>query len=263
MIFAFSLKGRDYAFTYMLLSFFIWPDFAHRDIPGIAEERILRKLRHVDYKHYNAILKAINRKGEVDYAKLHTFRDRLREVIHYFQSIDISTLASAEERLCLYINLYNAVVLYQVVLYYPIVSVMENFPAGNFFENLFYFRKQKISLNYLEHEIIRKEFKNPYVHFALNCASQSCPILEEVAWTPQNLLKRFQKAARRYLRDNRHAHYNSSQNKLYLSELFRWYETDFGNLREFYEKHTGQKIPPTASIEFLPYNWSLNDHKKN
>lgn len=240
-----------YLFVFLLFGEFI------QDISGPVPVKETK----VNYSLYDKILKKfVNKKGEVNYFGLKKETLELLKFIRHLQEVSLQNLTS-EEELCYYINLYNAVVLYQVAIHYPFRSVMVDFPGKNFFKNEFYFQGKTISLDFLENEIIRKKFKNPYIHFALNCASRSCPILEPSAWKAKGLKRRFFEAASRYLKDIRHNRYGKEKNILYLSELFRWYQEDFPDLARFYEKHTGIKVLPQVKIEFLPYDWSLNEQK--
>lgn len=235
------------------------PPLLAKEIAGLKTQPVVKRPT-IDYTAYDALLKAtVNERGEVNYRRLVQRRDELRSLVQEFLNSDPTALQSQDEKLAFYINVYNAVTLYQVTLHYPIGSVMYNFPGGEFFKNTFPLGSKTIYLDYLQKDILQKEFKNPYIHFAINCASASCPILENRAWQAQGLQARLKAAARRYLGDPRYARYDSASLTLYLSELFKWYPEDFGNPIAFYNKVTGKKIPLGAQVHYLPYDWSLNE----
>jgi hypothetical protein len=115
-------------------------------------------------------------------------------------------------------------------------------------------------LNTIEHEILRKEFDEPRIHFAINCASKSCPKLRNEAFTSSRLEFQLSEQTQDFL-------LNETKNKigtdtLKLSPIFDWFKVDFTKtetLQNFVNQHFADSISPTAEIEFLDYDWSLNE----
>jgi hypothetical protein len=162
---------------------------------------------------------------------------------------------SRDERLAFLINAYNAWMLQLVLEKYPIKSVKDISPGfGVFSEEKITVAGRKMSLNQLEKEWIIKEFREPRVHFAVNCASRSCPPLKPTLWTAENLDAQLEEAARDYLTKNPLGFDEKSGR---VSSIFDWYVGDFGGpdgVRAFLEKY---RRPP-ARVAFLEYDWSLN-----
>jgi hypothetical protein len=118
-----------------------------------------------------------------------------------------------------------------------------------------------MDLNNIEHGQLRKNFDDPRIHMALVCASKSCPILLNEAYTADNLNEQLNRQARAFLADpfrNKITAENAQ-----LSMLFKWYGMDFnkkGNtVRSFINEHAKVKLLPDAKISYLSYDWGLND----
>ena len=115
-------------------------------------------------------------------------------------------------------------------------------------------------LNNIEHGIIRARFNEPRIHFAVNCASKSCPKLRREAFTAEKLEEQLDQATRDFLSDTTK---NVIQpNEVQLSKIFLWYGGDFkkeGKLLDFINQHTSVEIEPDANIRYLDYDWRLNE----
>jgi hypothetical protein len=117
-----------------------------------------------------------------------------------------------------------------------------------------------MSLDEVEHSILRKEFEEPRIHFAINCASVSCPPLLNEAFVASNLENQLMRVTTTFVND-------PSRNKIssqsaQLSSIFSWFKGDFtkkGTLIEFLNRYSKVKISPNARISFLDYNWNLNE----
>ena len=118
---------------------------------------------------------------------------------------------------------------------------------------------QKIySLNDIEHEILRKKYKDERIHFALNCASKSCPPLLNVAYTPDSVLAQMDKQTKAFINN---PSFNSISSKtLHISKIFEWYKVDFKNVINFIGKYSTTKINPQSTINYRTYDWSLNGY---
>ena len=150
---------------------------------------------------------------------------------------------SEAERLAYWINVYNAGVLKLVVTYYPVSSVKQVRPPLLLFflpdlSGFFYFRKlifggAKTNLYDLEHDIVRGRFAEPRIHFALNCASRGCPRLPRTAFHPETLDDELSREARRFFGETRNLRIDHAGQKVLLSQILEWYESDFTDwLRE-------------------------------
>ena len=125
-------------------------------------------------------------------------------------------------------------------------------------------------LDGIEHGIIRKDFNEPRIHFAVVCASIGCPQLRGEAFVSAKLEKQLEEQAVSFLSDSSRNRYNSIENKLELSKIFDWYGDDFkkkfGSVQAFISPRISkdvsvQKKIMEATTSFLEYNWNLNEVK--
>ena len=150
--------------------------------------------------------------------------------------------------------------------------------SGFFYFQRFTYGTVETNLYYLENEVIRARFQDPRLHFALNCASSSCPPLPREPFIPERLNQQLDREARAFINDTNNVRFDSSQNILYLNSIFKWYEDDFvawlrqnrstknptltDYVRLYLDKPARDDLgahPEPATIEFLPYDWGLND----
>ncbi|MEO6039135.1 MAG: DUF547 domain-containing protein, partial [Saprospiraceae bacterium] len=116
---------------------------------------------------------------------------------------------------------------------------------------------KKYSLNQIENEIIRPQFQEPRIHFAINCAAKSCPPLYNHAFTTENLDSTLESRARLFINDKR---FNTiTAGKATVSKVFDWYGADFGDLRKFLNRYANTQLKAAAAIRFKEYDWDLNE----
>ena len=234
----------------------------------------------------------VNERGRVDYSALNLGQDELDS---YFQLLERygpernpELFPTESSRLAYWINAYNAATITIVLHYYPIDTVLDvKKPTLAFFlprtAGFFYFQKVRLggeamSLYHLENDIIRKRFDEPRIHFALNCASLSCPELPRRAFTADNLENELEREARKFLSQSRNLRIDHENQTIYLSEIFDWYRDDFVSwLRQRSSNQTGglldyialyveaetaddlRQAAKTYAVSFIPYDWTLND----
>nr|PJZ91846.1 hypothetical protein CH379_16400 [Leptospira ellisii] len=169
------------------------------------------------------------------------------------------------EKLAFWINAYNAFTVRLILDREPVRSIrdIERFGGGPWKLEFFSVFGVTRNLDWIEHEILRKEFSEPRIHFAINCASLSCPPLSKEAYKAARLEAQLTRAAERFLSDPARNRYDSSRKILYLSKIFHWFRSDFvrefPDLRTFYNVHSGlAPVPSAAEIHFLNYDWGLN-----
>jgi hypothetical protein len=174
-----------------------------------------------------------------------------------------------EEQLAYWINLYNAFTIKLVIDHYPLSGIKDigsviqipfvNSPWDIRFIEI---ENKKYDLNYIEHDILRKNFDEPRIHFAINCASFSCPKLRTEAYTANRLELQLQEQTLEFINDRERN--NISKDKAEVSKIFDWFKPDFtknGSLIDFLNKYASQSINEDAKISFLEYDWSLNEQK--
>jgi hypothetical protein len=171
-----------------------------------------------------------------------------------------------DEQLAYWINAYNAFTVKLIVDHYPVASI-KDIKSGIPFVNSVWDIKfidiegATYDLNNIEHGIIRKQFEEPRIHFAVNCASVSCPKLANRAFTAEQLEAQLTQAARDFLADpSRNRIINA--NKAELSKIFSWYSGDFkanGSKIDFINQYAPTPLSPNADIDYMDYNWNLNE----
>jgi hypothetical protein len=174
---------------------------------------------------------------------------------------------SDEEQLAYWINLYNAFTVQLVIRHYPIYSIKDigskiQIPFVNTPWDIKFIRinGKKLDLNNVEHSILRKEFDEPRIHFAINCASFSCPKLRREAYEPGRLNEQLEEQAVDYINDPERNILTEDHVK--LSKIFDWFKGDFtgsGSLIDFINQYSIVMIDPKAKVSYLQYEWTLNE----
>ena len=196
-------------------------------------------------------------------------REQLKGYLNYLQSLDIRTL-NRQEQLAYWFNLYNAKTADVVLQNYPLRSIRQvkqkltDFVGPFDDEGAVTVLGKSLSLNDIESGIIRPVWNDPRIHYALNCASYSCPNLSPTAWTASNLDARLNGAAYDYVNSGRAVKPGLFGNR--VSKIYKWYEDDFGGSKQGVIQHIQQYANPNISnrlgrrrISGYFYDWSLND----
>ncbi len=172
---------------------------------------------------------------------------------------------SSNEQVAYWINAYNAFTIKLIIDHYPLNSI-KDIKNGIAFVNSVWDIKfirigsQTLNLNNIEHGILRKEYEEPRIHFAVNCASKSCPKLLNEAYRAETLEQQLTQQARTFIGDPKKN--KIKKDHVRLSKIFRWFNGDFTkrqSLIEFLNKYTDIEISRNAKIEYLDYDWTLND----
>lgn len=196
-------------------------------------------------------------------------REVLKSYIASLAAQPISTYSRLEQ-FAYWVNLYNAVTVDIVLEHYPVDSIMDIdispgwFASGPWGRKLVLVEGEELSLDDIEHRILRPIWKDPRVHFAVNCASLGCPNLLAHAFTAENAETLLEQAARGYVSHPRGA--RVAGGKLYLSSIFKWYGDDFGNaaaivdfVRRYAEPPLSDAIRGIDRFSDGGYDWTLND----
>jgi hypothetical protein len=211
-----------------------------------------------DYKSYNQFLgKYVSEKGNVNYDKIKANKAELDAIIKQFEKLQPTDKWSRTEKLAYYINTYNLYTLKVVIDNYPTKSIKN---IDNAWDKKFIIAgKDKISLGDVEHKILRK-MSEPRIHFAINCASFSCPNLLNEAYLPETLNKQLEAVTTSFINDK--TKNIITQKEIKISEIFSWFGGDFKTknsaLIDFLNSYSSVKIDKTAKIKYLDYNWNLN-----
>ncbi len=220
----------------------------------------------VDYRIYTALLqKHVNEEGMVDYSGLLEERSKLDKFLTQLAHHPPADDWTENEKIAYWINAYNAFTLQLIIDHYPIDGIKEIGPILQipYLNSVFDIRFININgvdldLNFIEHQVLRKEFDEPRIHFAVNCASVSCPPLRREAYKADKLDNQLKDQAVRYITG---PHNEISEERMSLSKIFKWFNSDFttnGSLVDFIKPYTPVAIDEKTKIFFKDYNWGLN-----
>ncbi len=200
--------------------------------------------------------KYVDPSGKVDYDGFVRDRQVLEQYLDQLSTKVPTDRASKSEQLAYWINAYNAYTVYLIVRNYPVKSILDLYDGKPWDHKWIEIGSDSYSLNDIEHTIIRKRYADPRIHFAVNCASKSCPPLASTAFTSENYEELANRLTRQFIND---PDYNRiSSNNVELSRIFEWYSSDFGDLIAFLNRYSQKQINTGASISYLDYDWNLN-----
>lgn len=222
-----------------------------------------------EHPDWSRLLAAGTRDGLVDYRFFQRHRADLDGYLARIADADLGNLAPAHLEAFL-INAYNALTV-RAILDHPAVSSIREID-GVWSGTAHNVGGHDLTLDEIEHNLLRPFFKDPRIHFAVNCASMSCAPLASAAWDGDHLGEQLEEAARRFLADPRQARFVDGT--LYLSSYFKWYGKDFlaegwmpraDSLPEFAARYAPPALAASIAaagasirIAFLDYDWRLN-----
>ena len=208
---------------------------------------------------WNELLqKHVTENGKVDYEG---FKKNYKDLLGYIKVLttlypELNKL-SKDEKLAYWINTYNALTIDLIIRNYPIKSIKDIKDPWD--QRLWKFGDKWQNLNDIEHKILRK-MNEPRIHFAIVCASVSCPKLQNEAFTTANLEAQLTNAIKEFLSDT--SKNELSKNRIKLSKIFKWFKKDFeqnGSLIDFLNQYSDITISNSAKKSYKDYNWDLND----
>ena len=220
----------------------------------------------VDNSLYGGLLEKYVKKGVVNYQGFKNEETALDQYLKVLEKVDLRAL-SRNEQFAFYINAYNAWTIKLILTDYPGVKSIKD--LGSFFKSPW---KKKIAridgkiitLDDIEHNILRPGFKDPRVHFAINCAAESCPPLRSGPYRGDELDQQLDEMTSAFINDP--SRNRLEGNKLHVSKIFDWFEEDFkGDIPGFFLKYAKGDLKERLEVkggkirvEYLDYNWSLN-----
>lgn len=204
-----------------------------------------------------------------DYAAV-TLADRqsLQVYLQMLASIDPREYSRAQQQ-AYWINFYNALTVEVVLAHYPVKSIRKIYGGllgtGPWDEPLTVVAGQALSLNDIEHRILRPIWQDARIHYAVNCASLGCPNLMPQAYSAANAETMLDEGARAFVNHPRGV--SLSQGKLTLSSIYNWYDTDFGvdqaglidHLVTYAEPQLATQLEAHKGRIKYDYNWQLNE----
>lgn len=253
---------------------------------GVIVAEVEQAEREEGFDHAHAAFDALLRKhvkdGWLDYQGVIEDRAQLTAYIAELQGVTPSELKewSREQRYAFWINVYNAHVIQVVIDNYPVRSIKDIGGAlfGQIWDKEFIklqaFHPEGdddlLSLNDVEHAILRPRFKDARVHAAVNCASYSCPVLMAGAFTADKLEEQLDRQMRGFINDPLRNKLDPKSGRAEISEIFKWFVEDFerdhGSVRKYLQKYIrpgAAEFIAKAELDYLDYDWSLNDIEAN
>ncbi len=246
-------------------------------------------------KDYQSLLdKYVGENGKVDYGKWKDNADDVRALDEYLSTLTNATpdtrpdlFKSQTDKLSYWINLYNAVVLHEIIRRWPLAAVTDvkvnatsfvKRGKGFFYDLKFVIGGEEMNLYDIENKILRAQFKDARIHFAINCGSSSCPLLRKDAFDAEKLEGQLESASTIFVNDGKNVTVDDAKKQVVMSKIFEWYEGDFVAFTKARTKvdHAGvvdfallyAKDPLTARLKvakakgykvvFLDYDWNVN-----
>ncbi len=220
------------------------------------------------HEKWTALLqKYVSNTGHVNYKGLKADASKLDEYLAILSKQQPAKNWTKNEELAFWINAYNAFTVKLIIDNYPLKSIKDLNPGLSVIfvntvwdKNFFSIGGKKMSLNDIEHGKLRK-MNEPRMHFTIVCASVSCPKLSNTAYEAATLDKQLTQAAKDFLADQSKNKISATNPK--LSKIFDWFSGDFkvnGHSKiDFINQFTTVKINQNANIDYLDYNWNLNE----
>ncbi len=212
-----------------------------------------------DHSSWDRLLqKHVSTKGNVNYEGFKKDQMALDAYLTSLSKTKPEVSWSRNEEMAYWINAYNAFTVKLMLNHYPLESIL-SVNGGKAWDLKFIeIKGEKYSLNNIEHDILRKNYADPRIHFAVNCASISCPKLFNTAFFAEGLEEKLEKAAKEFI--NNSSKNSVTANQAQVSKLFEWYKDDFtksGSVADYLNKYSTTKLT-TDKISFKEYNWNIN-----
>ena len=219
----------------------------------------------VSHQAWDRIVRTHVHDGHVDYPAIQADRT-LDDYLNELNRIDPTRLPRRQDQLAFWINAYNAFAVRGILDHYSPISLWGRYRY--FIGRDYRVGGTAINLYDLEREVLIEQFHEPLMHFAIVCASISCPKLQSWAYHPDRLDRQLVQVAKAFINDPTRNRFDRTQKVASLSMIFRWFEKDFsdaaGSVLAYIARYIGdpelaeELIQPGYRIEYLNYDWSLN-----
>ena len=252
------------------------------NVQVVRAQEAVRAPADVDHSAFDRVLNPyVDAQGRVDYARLQPDADSvLTPYLQQLAETDPSNL-SRDEQLAFWINAYNAYTIKLILDHYPVESINDIKPGAGpqipkvnspFKLDVGEVAGEVRTLDEIEHGIIREDFDEPRIHFALVCAAVSCPRLRREAYEGTRLDAQLDAQARTFLHDDSKNVVPAGEGAIKLSRIFKWFDEDFGGSRAsiqrfiapYFEGPVRSRLESAAyDVDFRDYDWSLNDQPRS
>lgn len=253
----------------VLGTWFLCPNRVDSEEPSGKEIQATKTNNEFSHELFDQVLQGyVDSQGRVDYARLKSNPGTLESYLDLLAVNAPDDNAPFQTGLAFWINAYNALTIKGVLDHYPTTSVRKVKLFGGFFSRIkFQVGGRSYTLDNIEHDIIRYEFGDSRIHFALVCASLGCPILEKRAFVPETLEKRLDNATANFINNPEKVRLDRENSILHLSQIFEWYAEDFEDTHGSVINFISEYLPEAdaaflkkeeVQIQYLKYDWSLN-----
>lgn len=210
-----------------------------------------------DHQAFDALLQQyVDSQGQVNYT---AFKKTESQLDAYLNTLALATPGAGwtkNEALAYWMNAYNAYTLKLILKNWPLSSILDLHGGKPWDVNWIELAGKTYSLNEIEHQIIRPQFKDARIHFAVNCAAKSCPPLYNRAFSSQGLNSTLERLTKAFI--NNEAYNKTTSTTVQVSKLFDWYKEDFGDVRAYLNTYLNTPLEIDSSIGFSDYDWALN-----
>jgi hypothetical protein len=232
------------------------------------EAGISQITKPISHGLWNSLLKKhVNQTGQVNYKGFQKDSLTLKRYLRLISNnIPNARFWSEDDTKAYWINAYNAFTIQLIIRKFPIESITELNPSkddpGNTIWHVRFIEinRSPYSLDEIQHRILRRDFSDPRIHFALNCATTSAPKLHNEAFTGDNVNEKLEILTTQFINDPKKNTLEGEQVK--LSQVFSRFSADFtersGSIITYINKYINPKIKDDIRIEFLGYDWSIN-----
>ena len=254
---------------FILGTWFLYPYRVESEGQGGKEIQVVTTDGEFSHELFDQVLqKYVDSQGRVDYAGLKNDPGTLQSYLDLLAVNAPSDKATFQTGLAFWINAYNALTIKGVLDHYPTTSVRKIKLFNGFFSRIkFQVGGHSYTLDNIEHDIIRYEFGDPRIHFALVCASLGCPILEKRAFVPETLEERLDKVTANFINNPEKVRLDRENRVLHLSQIFEWYAEDFEDTHDSVINFISEYLREAdaaflkekeVQIQYLEYDWRLN-----
>ncbi len=211
----------------------------------------------IDHSDWGALLKIhVSSSGNVNYEGFKSDKNKLEAYLTKLQNNPVQSGWSRNEQMAYWVNAYNAFTVKLILDNYPVSSIRDIHGGNPWDVKWIKIGGESYSLNNIENDILRPQFKDARIHFAVNCAAKSCPPLLNKAWTAANLEANFERQASNFINN---ANYNRlTSSRVEISKIFEWYSGDFGTIIDFLNRYAEIEINSNAEVTYREYDWKLN-----
>ena len=223
-------------------------------------DKATAKVNHVLWT--NLLQQYVSENGKVNYQGFSKDKKELEKYLNTLSENPVGSNWTEEEQMAYWINAYNAFTVKLIIDYYPLKSIKDisnGILSKPWDIKFFKIGGIDFNLNTIEHEILRKQFSEPRIHFAINCASFSCPKLRNEAFVAERLEEQLEDQTKSFLHNPDKNIINETETK--LSGIFNWFESDFTKIEPIstFLKKRHDLFNEQNDVEYLEYIWTLNE----